>query len=1034
MNNRKCILSFGIVISLILIFSGYSMAADSNLSSISLSGGVTLDPAFDPSVTQYDVIIEGETSSIDVTAKAEDQTTTDGDPVAEVMINGNTNNTYEYTETVNLQTGDNEVTIKVTEDGITKEYNITITKITFKSFMNGIVEGRPITDHDYMIEKVNNREFDVRPQALKTGSESTTSSYMTFVFSSIEEAPSNATTIELENTSGGVSLTDIADNITYNRDTDNHKKVTITVPFQAGGYDLTNDDYEGDTLQLRINGNQFTTINIEPEYRQPTIESELIDHSDIDLGILNSQNVYYVPPDSVDGDYGNIIANALPVDTTTIKYRTDLMAHPKTYASKVGLQLDNQPRQTVNFSDPLAAGENTDLWGIDITEDVEDELSSLESNGNLNFRVVRVIAWRDGAKEYTTHTYYFVRDANDPPTIKVRSVDQGGYGDSFDTYRSRRPQLKAKIKDSIAGIESTDDIIVKYRRLQADETKNDLDNEEFKNANQMNILDLESRLASRKDNSLEQVVTFVPYNELGEGEYAVKITAKDKAGNMSDNDDIKSGNQPGLFYLEIDQTGPRINNVSVNNRTIDTQTLEAQPVSSDRLNMYFELYGAEDLIYGIKYLDGDNSKWWVKKSAEVGYVTKYLRTYFNGKYDKVDGENIYTQDGIYEIFIIADEEGLTKDKVGQLYDENNNGTGDLSEISSSWSEISDSELINDAFDSTSYIGKLINEDVKDKRRTYAHFKIEVDGTPPVYNENSLKYYDNYPATDTFEALVDEPTEPVEINQGQPVLEAVLENSSEIKREDIEIYFENNRTGRKVSGVLIMPPEVTNRQHTIRFQPVVSISQGEYNLSIKATDIFGNTTDTDTTTEKEDPKVFTKTFKITTNNTGEFDFSIEDGDRLNINQSSALRIGITNDSLEPSNSLKILVNGAVIVEQGQLIKDKDAEIDSGNRYKEDTKYLDGDGDGTLYHQDDDETPYYQEENYDEKGFDVLFFGSEKRRIVIFARQPLPSGRNKVTVEVVDNNGVRISDSVEFMVDNYRHGFGFGRLLIEEGGAN
>jgi len=95
------------------------LSSDASLSSLSLTGG-TLNPAFSPAVTDYTATVPQSSSSVDVSATANDGN-------ASFMINGSNNTT------VVLAVGDNTISIVVTaENGTTtRDYTIVVTRLTF---------------------------------------------------------------------------------------------------------------------------------------------------------------------------------------------------------------------------------------------------------------------------------------------------------------------------------------------------------------------------------------------------------------------------------------------------------------------------------------------------------------------------------------------------------------------------------------------------------------------------------------------------------------------------------------------------------------------------------------------------------------------------------------------------------------------------------------------------------------------------------------------------------------------------------------
>ena len=95
------------------------LSSDASLSSLSVTGG-TLDPAFNPAVTNYTATVPHSSNSADVSAITSDNN-------ASFTINGSNNTT------VALAVGDNTITIVVTaEDGATSQtYTVVVTRLNF---------------------------------------------------------------------------------------------------------------------------------------------------------------------------------------------------------------------------------------------------------------------------------------------------------------------------------------------------------------------------------------------------------------------------------------------------------------------------------------------------------------------------------------------------------------------------------------------------------------------------------------------------------------------------------------------------------------------------------------------------------------------------------------------------------------------------------------------------------------------------------------------------------------------------------------
>ncbi len=866
-------------------------------------------------------------------------------------------------------------------------------------FISGITEG--YSNQPYHVEKENNRKFIIRPEADQVG---TSYDYIELIFRSVNTLPADSNDIMMYDKDGAVVTGGDNDtNIDWVDNGEGDLKVKLSISFLQG---LNKSIYK-----IKLGGLDFIDIELRSVRPAPVIEANLSKYSH--YGNLSSDRIYYVKKEASKEAYGSFfISNSYNIDI--LRYRIEKMNSANDYTGDFSL-MSNTPINKLNQINDTWGGQGisgvSDIttwdtyWKIkdNIPLKIEEELKFLDNIEHLNSRIIRVVAKNYGAKQATARNYYIVIDDQEP---EIKALNQNGnekLEKKFDTFQTRRPQLKVNISDDVSGVGGTQDIKAKIIPMPTGNDQDTLpDENDFTNAEQMDVIALTER-----DNNGKQMATIVPYSELGEGEYAVMITAVDQAGNSSD-DDTNLDNDvdaPYIFYLNIDQTKPTISNVSVNNKIIDVDVNEgeAQAVSADKLELYFESYGTEDLIYGIRYLGeagpDDDTEWFVILSDQISYVTQYLRTDFanhtgvGGQFSDAQGP----KNGAYELFIIADEEGIDETKIIAINNKLTSGTNGF---------VSD-EIANGPLDSASIIGELIEEAKSEEskvKRSYEKFTIQVDGNPPEYKADSLHYFKSYPDGKTKLIAGQNET----ISKGQPVFEVTLLNASNINRNDIEIYFINQSDERTLSGNVIMPPTVneTDNEHVITFQPVINLTPGVYNLKISATDEFGNTT-------VEDQILFVDVFKIiSTSGGGRIDFSILSGDRLDINESSSLEIIIPPD-LDPTKTLKISVNGNIIVQQSKIVDDREKDYDDPSRYR-DPNYLDN-------------PTYYTDQFYQSDAFDLMFFDN-KHRIIIFSRLPLPSGKNEVEVELI-NDGVPIIDSVEFMVDNYRKGFGFGRLLVE-----
>lgn len=102
-----------------------------NLSNLTTSAG-TLSPAFNTDTTSYTVNVPYDTTSITVTPTAEDNT-------AAITVNSQSVVSGQASQAINLNIGDNTVTVVVSADGEQKTYSMVVTRPAYSTFLTGLI-------------------------------------------------------------------------------------------------------------------------------------------------------------------------------------------------------------------------------------------------------------------------------------------------------------------------------------------------------------------------------------------------------------------------------------------------------------------------------------------------------------------------------------------------------------------------------------------------------------------------------------------------------------------------------------------------------------------------------------------------------------------------------------------------------------------------------------------------------------------------------------------------------------------------------
>ncbi|AGB42279.1 hypothetical protein Halha_2405 [Halobacteroides halobius DSM 5150] len=754
-----------------------------------------------------------------------------------------------------------------------------------------------------------------------------------------------------------------------------------------------------DTFEVRIprveSGYQeAATFRLSQTYNPPIIDVELTEYPE--LGSLQPGKVYYLHSNTKDSmdDVGDLRIRVI-AESEVIKRKYRI--------NQLGIY--NITNNLINFESGWATdyskiNYNPEAGSDDYPKSSEQNLGTADymyldpspiqkevgiaKAEKYGFRIVKLDILNSGVSteerdNYQRPTYYFVRDPNYPSIQVYKKGDNLPNEKTFGVREVAQPLLEAKIGDSLSGI-NPDTITAKFIKVPGDEdvstviqdlkSSND-PNGEF--ATEFKLAETNGFLEVINYNSTEQVATMVPYTDLGDGEYVVKLSAADKAGNNSDelgdaDSDPSSDKKSFIFSLTINAAGPQFISTSLNDYSNLLNNQQNIIVGKSRLDLGFNIYDAQEVMYAIRYrgIDGTKNGVW-KYAAPQEYIKpgwQYIQLDNNQGLANLNWRNQYftrdllkvlntkaATDGIYDLVLVADDTKIEE----RVFDAIST-TGSIEEI--------------DGLENTS--SKLDT-----RRTTISAFQFRVDATGP--KVGSIKYIKK---TETGEKII--PLEPGVTSfgvfyTGKPVFETTIKDISQVTDDSITVQIGKIRgsifsyESKEVDGT---------KKHTIRFMPTIPLKDGVHNVKIIAKDIKGN----------KDTATFTDLFE-TRNTAKGIKFNLADKDhRLNINNSSAIEIILPTDVQVNLATLKIKVNGELVVNNGDRI----------------------------------ESPTNASRDYT-----VLFFPSKKEmeRILLFARRPLPDGpNNKIIVEVEDAYGNPKGNQINFTVEDYRNGFGFGRLLI------
>ncbi|WP_027339418.1 hypothetical protein [Halonatronum saccharophilum] len=656
----------------------------------------------------------------------------------------------------------------------------------------------------------------------------------------------------------------------------------------------------GEELELYAGGRFLAYLERRLAFPNPRIIAELDSYTNV-FGDLDQDQVHYIS-DDLAGETLSIILTGHESEVIYLKWR-ESNEDPGDVPSNRAVDLSsfrqvsnrNELENIFNYEGTDGYDPDYDVereWTID--SNIEEIINILAGDvNNLGVQAVKIRARARGTDmlDYSQATYYFVRD-NQKPFIEARPRGSEDYGDSFGTYKTRNPQLRIRVTDIISGIDSINDLEVRYKSIDNKEDIDHLNINDFRDEEFMNILNtsLEERIEGDERNFRQ---SFRAEAEMGEGEYAVLVTAVDMAGNSSN--DHEEG--PFIFYLNIDQTDPRVQNISFNQTIIGTDSGDglSEPVNAQGLELYFEALGMQEMIYGIRYGEGEGSDWFIVKRDSLNYHTQYIREEFTN-FTEVGTEFFSDgkiKNGRYEIVILGDEKEIDYNILSDLYGKDYG-----------WVK-------------KDQIESIYQEQVEDGRRSKRMFEVILDGQPPEYREShGINYVPDISDTDRRVPLGE--GDEYEITQVQPAFELQFSNFSNIDYNNITVEF-IGRDGVRILGQATSgepDSDGSNNIYTILVEPRRILNQSTYSLRIEVVDEFNN----------RQVVEFEDIFKIIGFVEYDIRFSIEEG-TYNINDSSAIEIIIDNDNLRPDEYLRVENNGVRIIEIGNTPEGVEEYINS-----------------------------------------------------------------------------------------------------------
>ena len=149
-------------------------------------------------------------------------------------------------------------------------------------FIEDITDG--YNNQPYLVEKQNNRQFIIRPEAEQFGTNYTN---IRLNFRSVSSLPASSTDIQLVDDQGAAVTGGTDDGNIDWIDNGGEMQVQIDISWLQG--------LEDATYTIRLGGLDFVDIELRPVRPAPVIEAELTNYSE--YGTLDSNQIYYVQKD-----------------------------------------------------------------------------------------------------------------------------------------------------------------------------------------------------------------------------------------------------------------------------------------------------------------------------------------------------------------------------------------------------------------------------------------------------------------------------------------------------------------------------------------------------------------------------------------------------------------------------------------------------------------------------------------------------------------------------------------------------------------
>ncbi|MBM7556952.1 InlB B-repeat-containing protein [Halanaerobacter jeridensis] len=800
----------------------------------------------------------------------------DTDNYPQVEIEANPDDGFEFSgwsgDISTSKQNQNPVTIDMTSD-----------RAITANFSKGTVSDFEIGP-SYIVFNTGVREYDFRPQAI---SEEGVREDVTIDF----QFSTDASYVYIVNKETGESIVPGGVNAGNNKDGVNYETANRRIILSNTGL-LSNLEL-GKTFEIRLgdpnNGTVLAEFTIKGAYARPKMDVSLKGHPQ--YGVLEDDKVYYLSEKddlNVDIRANSDLSNQQIVNSVT---STD----PGFLGRDVSLS--SFTWETVNGSSDIDDVVNGNLSGDWKTDDYGDnnnwemdpapfinQVNSLEQGNELQIIAVRMKAYALGAINYTDKSYYFAIDQSKP---EVTSIEPGIATDELEgknldeqislvdnnSADSAEPEITVGFNEVLSGIDSSD---INARAIKVDDSRplnlivQDYAEDFDRNFNQ----EVDQKLRVIDYNESLNEATLFPYGNLQEGKYVVRLTVKDRAGNVNDqiaNDDGVTG---FTFMLKVNQDSPIINNITLrDNNGQETGNI----ISTSGGRLQFDTHNAEELRYQIRRRDQTGETWTYVSETEMDKKTQFINRTFNDI-------GVALEDGMYEVIMVADDIKLQQEVITAIEDINTTLGTDI-----------ESEVENAIKESLNEQSLRLNENRTEVRA----FRFEVDGTPP--DIGGIKYVN--PETGEAEDPNDDGSFGI-LYTATPTFQIKISDRSPLGNLDIEI-------DDILAGVVKQQTETVEGEvvNTIQFTPNTPLSDGVHSIKIDVEDKWGNPKD-----EGDDPyeEVFENIFE-TQNVAKGITFNISDGDRLSVKEASAIEITLPQDQALDKSSLQVEVNGKLVID-------------------------------------------------------------------------------------------------------------------------